>query len=219
MAREKASQMKYFVYDKILEKINSGEIGLNTYLSEKEIAEELGTSKTPVREAILMLEAAGVLTHVDNKGSLVPQLSLQDIVHISQIREGLEGVAARIACDKANKSALEEFVQSLEAFKDPMTKEEKIASYMIGRKIHDEIINCTSNQRLIKIIQNMSNALDQIMVSSRQGKQRAEITRAQHLQIAKAILDSQYDESEKYMRNHIRNVTNDAIESFKQSYL
>lgn len=209
-------QMKYEIYNKIKKMIISGEIKPNTYVSEKQIAEQLGVSRTPVREAIYMLEADGILEHVKNKGAMIPELTLKDIISISQVREAIEGMAARIACDKANKETLRFLIDEYSKISDPSNDEQRNKSAAIGRKIHAEIVLCTENDQLIKIYNDMSIKLNQIMVYMKESVTRTEFPAEDHIRIATHILNNDYEKAEKAMRSHIQRFSRATIEHFNR---
>ncbi len=212
-------KMKDIAYSSIREKILSGEISPRSSISEDNLAKLLGISRTPVREAILMLEADGFVKIFPNKGPVVTSLHLDDIIWISQIREGLEGIAARIACDKADKQKLSEIKEKLESLTDLDDKKQMELSFQYGREIHKEMMNCTENKRMIKIVDNMTQQLNRIMLISRMAPERCRITYDQHLSIIDAIVNKDYEKAEKDVRNHIRSVCNDAMNVYRLSYL
>lgn len=212
-------KMKDVAYSKLRERILSGSIPPKASLSEEAMAKELGVSRTPIREAVLMLEADGLLKIYPNKGPVVIGLGFEDMIWISQIREGLEGIAARIACDAADKSRLLDLRKELEKNNDLEQAENKETSFRIGREIHKIILESTGNHRMIRIVENMTDQLERIMVLSRSAPRRAELTLEQHFGIIDAVLEGNYDEAEKRVRNHIISVTNDAIQIYQKSYL
>lgn len=219
MATGIKEKMKDVAYSKLRERILSGNIPPKASLSEEAMAKELGVSRTPIREAVLMLEADGLLRIYPNKGPVVVGLGLEDMIWISQIREGLEGIAARIACDAADKSRLLDLRRVLEKNNDLEKEENKETSFRIGREIHKIILESTGNYRMIRIVENMTDQLERIMVLSRSAPRRAELTLEQHFGIIDAVLEGNYDEAEKRVRNHIISVTNDAIQIYQKSYL
>lgn len=89
--------LKDVVYDYIKEQISEGEIMLGQLINEKEIAEALQISSTPVREAIKRLQVENVLTPIDGVGTLVNELSRDEIEDIYEIRRVLEIIALKTA--------------------------------------------------------------------------------------------------------------------------
>jgi DNA-binding GntR family transcriptional regulator len=214
----KKQKLKDIVYLKLREQILLGDIPANSSMSEQKIAEDLGTSRTPVREALLMLEADGLISIYPNKGPIVRGISIDDIVWITQIREGLEGVATRVACDRANVETLEEIKNKLLKISDFEDQNQQELSYLYGRELHEEILRCTGNIRMTKIVENLRQQYDRIMKISRSAPMRPKTAWEQHLDIIDTILRKDHDEAENRMRNHIRSVSNDAINILQQSF-
>ena len=99
------------VYSKIKKKILIGEMKPGTRIVEVTLAESLGVSRTPVREAIRQLEKEGMVTVVEpRKGSYVSDISVKDMVDILEVRAELEALAAKLATSRA----LEEEIQEME---------------------------------------------------------------------------------------------------------
>jgi len=89
--------MQEIVYDTIREAIQIGRYAPGQRLIADELAQELGTSRMPVREALRRLEVAGLVSITPHRGAVVSELSEQEIVEIYHIRAVLEGLAARLA--------------------------------------------------------------------------------------------------------------------------
>ena len=101
------------VFHRIREDILSGKYKKNEELKEKTIGEELGVSRTPVREALRQLELEGLVTIIPNKGAYVVGLSVGDIQDIYEMRSVLEGLCAKRAAMKATQEQLEELEEIL----------------------------------------------------------------------------------------------------------
>lgn len=101
------------VFHTIRENILSGKYATDEELKEKSIGEELGVSRTPVREALRQLELEGLVTIIPNKGAYVVGISQKDIRDIYEIRSRLEGLCARWACDNITKDQLDELEENI----------------------------------------------------------------------------------------------------------
>jgi DNA-binding GntR family transcriptional regulator len=110
------------VYAHILAQILSGQLSGGTHLREVEIASTLGTSRTPVREALMQLEAEGLVVTNRNTGAMVASFSREDAEAIYWMRAALEGHAAALAAqrmDRAEIATLEALCSRMEALGDP----------------------------------------------------------------------------------------------------
>ena len=96
------------VFNHIREDILSGRLKPNEELREVALGEELGVSRTPVREALRQLELEGLVRIVPNKGAYVSGISAKDVLDIYSIRARLEGLCARMAADAIQKEQLDQ---------------------------------------------------------------------------------------------------------------
>src|SRR6516225_674466 len=88
------------VYEYLLRRIFSGELAPGTALREVELAAKLGVSRTPIREALGRLSEYGVVESRPNHGAVVRRLGRDELIHLHQLREALEGMAIELACGK-----------------------------------------------------------------------------------------------------------------------
>ena len=101
------------VFHMIRENILSGKYERDEELKEKSIGEELGVSRTPVREALRQLELEGLVTIIPNKGAYVVGISQKDIKDIYEIRSRLEGLSAKWAAENITKEQLDELEENI----------------------------------------------------------------------------------------------------------
>lgn len=203
--------LKDLAYEKIKNDIIKGKLNSNQILKENEIADSLGISRTPVREAFQRLEREGFIHLIPYKGAMVNKLDLNDIKELSQAREALEGMAARLACGRIKIEKLlkiEELFRSVDNL-DTIENQEKC--YKLGRLLHDEILKACGNKIIVNYVKTLLSQFERVMLMSRRAKGRAEEAYNEHLEIIKAIKKNDPDLAEKKMREHINKVVNDAI--------
>jgi DNA-binding GntR family transcriptional regulator len=127
------------------------------WIIEREICEKYGLSRTPVREILRKLVSDGLIELQPAKGYLVRKLSWEEVVAIFQAREGVEGMAARLACRKSNQ----EFFLRLEELRDQLEKvdiEKKPAQGVsIGNTLHDLIVETADNFLLSQFYLKLQN--------------------------------------------------------------
>ena len=111
------------VFHTIRENILSGKYATDEELKEKNIGEELGVSRTPVREALRQLELEGLVTIIPNKGAYVVGISKKDIQDIYEIRSRLEGLCAKWAADKITKEQLDELDENCLLYTSPSPRD------------------------------------------------------------------------------------------------
>ena len=130
------------------EKIVNWQIPMGTKLSEESVAQELGVSRTPVREALGALREAGLVEHIPRKGMQVIRLGKSDVDEIYDIRMALEGVAAYRAAMHISEEELAEMSMDLELSEPDFQKGSLRAFVDIDTRFHDRIIANCGSQRL-----------------------------------------------------------------------
>ena len=103
------------VYELVKRRIVANELLSGTKLAEDGLAKELGVSRTPVREALNRLTQDGLVTVSPGRGAFVATFSFEDMVQLLEIREALEGMAARLASSRITKKTLNKLRKLLEA--------------------------------------------------------------------------------------------------------
>jgi DNA-binding GntR family transcriptional regulator len=138
------------VYDRVVEAVVVGDIPAGSAISENEIAVRFGVSRGPAREAIFRLEAKGLITRIAHYGARVVDLTLDDLQSLFEIREGLEGMACRLAAERMTEAEMAELEHKL----DRHANQPEVASghsyYQAGgdQDFHITIAAASHNQRL-----------------------------------------------------------------------
>ncbi len=213
-----APNAKKKAYDYIKKMLLDDSVSGEVNLSEISIAEAIGVSRTPVREAMGLLESEGLVEIIPNKGPVRVKLDFNDIMMITQILEGLEGIATRVACERANRHELEALRQELLSITDLNDPEQREQSQQCGYKIHSAIMQATENKRMIKIVDNMLLQRRRIGRLGVYNSENAQKRCQQHLAILDAILEKNPDKAEAAMRQHVIDVSMDAANTLYKSY-
>ncbi|MDD6570210.1 MAG: GntR family transcriptional regulator, partial [Acidaminococcus sp.] len=106
------------VVDNLRQAIISGQFPAGMRLMELQLADKLGVSRTPIREAIRMLEQEGLAVTMPRKGAEVAGMTLKDMEDVLEIREALDDLAVRIACDKITDEQLKHLTDVKEEFEE-----------------------------------------------------------------------------------------------------
>lgn len=198
--------MQEIVYDTIREAILSGRYAPGQRLMADGLAQELGTSRMPVREALHRLEVAGLVSITPHRGAIVSELSRAEIVEIYHIRAVLEGLAARLAAphlvagDHARLNALiDEMVSAAAAGPDP-------DRFLRGnREFHESIWKGAHSHRLHELLENLYIASQRFRnVSILLPGRLAEIVR-EHRRIADALAAGDPAGAERSAKEHYEN--------------
>ncbi len=190
------------VYNRIRDAIISGELEPGTPLRVPAIAQELGVSRSPVREAIIRLTGERLAHSEPRLGAVVTEIKRQDLVCLYEIREVLEGLAARLAATSIEQAPVEDLEGLLH----------KDENAIIRGNIDEHIELDLSFHRLVRRIAGnaeLNRVLDQIEVQVRLAMLTVTVTSGPHLavdehkQIFKAIQSRDPNGAEKCMRAHI----------------
>ncbi len=143
-------------YDWLLDEIRHGTLPPGARLREVELAERLGISRTPVREAIRRLEADGLVEHLPRQGASLRRLSYAEVMELYEMRAVLEGTAARLAARAASDLELRE----LSDINSEMTASAVPADVVrLNRQFHAALINAAKNRYLKRAIGTMGRTL------------------------------------------------------------
>lgn len=146
------------VFHTLRDAILHGELKPGERLMEIKLADRMGVSRTPIREAIRMLELEGLVIMLPRKGAQVAQITEKDLKDVLEVRMGLEELAVKFACERITdeklgemKAAADEFAQVVEN-----TSEDDITLLAEADvRFHDLIYQATENKRLIQLINNL----------------------------------------------------------------
>jgi DNA-binding GntR family transcriptional regulator len=143
------------VYNHIREMILSGEIAPNERLIETKIADNIGTSRTPVREALHSLELEKLITSIPSVGYVVKPLSEEDVSQICDIRALIEGLAARWAIEKAHEELMNDLAKNIAAAEIEVEKGNIKAFVELDGQFHEIISKHSGSERLLELTQTL----------------------------------------------------------------
>ena len=146
------------VFRTLRQAILRGELKPGERLMEIRLANQLGVSRTPIREAIRMLELDGLVIMVPRKGAQVAQITEKDLNDVLEVRLGLEELAVKLACQRITESELQKLYQASRSFEQMLETTEtddlqKLAKADVA--FHDVIYQATNNERLIQLLNNL----------------------------------------------------------------
>jgi GntR family transcriptional regulator, rspAB operon transcriptional repressor len=141
------------VYNYVREQILSGEVGPNERLIENKIAKEIGTSRTPVREALHSLEIEGLIESIPRVGYMVKTLSDQEAVELWEIRCLIEGLAARWAVEKAHDKLVRELRKNIALAEERVAQGDVAAFVELDGQFHEIIARLSGGTRLLELSQ------------------------------------------------------------------
>jgi DNA-binding GntR family transcriptional regulator len=180
--------------------ISAGTLRPGERLIEVEIAERLGISRTPVREAIRQLESDGLVSHLPRAGSVVRTLEYAEIAELYEMRAVLEGTAARFAARAASEIEITELdAINAEMRAAPDTR----ALFDANRQFHSVLLNAARNRFLVRAVEAVQKTLLILGPSTLEESARADEAIREHEKIVAALRARNADAAEAAMRRHI----------------
>jgi DNA-binding GntR family transcriptional regulator len=185
-------------YDRIRWDIVHGVLRPNEALIESELAERTGVSRTPIREALLRLEAQGLIVSRRRRW-YVYEHTADEIEEIYEVRAANEGFAARLTCERASDEQLQAIVAA-GVVVDGATAEERVGANDL---FHDMINNACGNQRLIDTIAQSRLFHFNLRLASAYTAEELDRSGQQHAEIVEAVTARDGDRAEAVLRRHV----------------
>ncbi len=152
------------VFDYLRNAILSGDLKPGERLMEISLAEQLGVSRTPVREAIRKLELENFVEMIPRKGAYVAQLKAKDILDILEIRALFDGYAAAAAAETMNDEEVKLLGSNLEKFNKAVARGDKQAMIDTDNRFHDQLVQSTRNRKLIEIVTSLQDQFQRFRI-------------------------------------------------------
>jgi DNA-binding GntR family transcriptional regulator len=191
------------VYAELRGAILAGAMRPHERITENQVAERFGLSRTPVREAFRKLESEGLIVVVPQRGAFVSQPSLEDILEIYQIRTPLECMSARIAADAITADQLRRLEELMEADRGRHDGRSAERSLRLNREFHAIIFACTRNRRLASFLMDMQDQVHRVRVLRPSTVARLDETWEEHAAILAALRHHDAAAAEREMRRHM----------------
>lgn len=189
------------VYEKLLRRFLNNELVPGNILDRKQIAEELGVSMAPVREALMRLSMEGFVETIPRKGTITKAVSRDDVYGSLMVREAIECQAARLYCGKPiadKRASLEEYARKVDAPSDDLVEHWKLD---IG--FHQQLIDVSNCRALSDEYRRYMRVATFYHVNTfLQNDDRSE--RLSHIDLLDQLTTSDPDRAEKVIRDHLK---------------
>lgn len=201
------------VFHKLREDILNGKYKEHEELKEVAIGEELGVSRTPVREAFRQLELEGLIQIVPNKGAYVTGINAKDVKDIYMIRSSLEGMCARLATENITPEQLEELEENvyLASFHASKGHMEQMAE--LDNRFHHILYEACDSKMLENLLQDFHQYVIRIRRKTLSTKERGIASNEEHRQIMEAIKAKNGAEAEKLATRHMNNAYDNMVKN------
>ena len=207
--------LRELVFESLREAILVGRLIPGERLMEVQLADEMGVSRTPVREAIRKLELEGFVVMIPRKGAYVAGLTLKDITDLFEVRAALEGMAAGLAAERITEEELEQLERAI--LEESQTHDDNISAYVDQDTVFHEIIyQASRNRQLVQIITHLREQIQRFRMTSLSQPGRAKMYVDEHKKIVEAISGRDIKAANALAREHIENAENSLLNAIRR---
>lgn len=193
------------VFKTLRQEILTGKLKPGERLMEIQLANKLGVSRTPIREAIRKLELDGLVIMIPRRGAEVAQITLKDLKDVMEVRCALDVLAIELACDRMGREELNSLYQACENFREAVKTKDtrKLAEADVA--FHDAIVLSTGNTRLIQLVSNLSEQMYRYRFEYLKDATSHEMLQQEHMEMYQNILKKDKAAAASVVRKHINN--------------
>jgi DNA-binding GntR family transcriptional regulator len=215
---DSSSSLRGKVFIQLENAILNGKYKSGDSLIETKLSEELGVSRTPIREAIRQLELEGLVQTIPNKGAIVTGLSPKDIDDIYTIRLAIEGIAARWAAENITEEELKELKHSLELEEFYTEKNDLEQILKLDTKFHETIYRASKSKPLMNMLSNFHHYIQRARTYSLGMSGRAKEALEEHEAIYEAISQKNSKEAEALTIEHVKKASLNRLKGERSNY-
>jgi DNA-binding GntR family transcriptional regulator len=207
--------LRELVFESLRAAIIEGLLRPGERLMEIQLAEQLGVSRTPVREAIRKLELEGLVVMMPRKGAYVAGLSIKDISDVFEIRKALEGLAAEVAADRISDEEIESLERLLHRLAEASDSKNYDLFIEIDSEFHSVLFQAGRNDRLSQMINNLREQIHRFRSTSLSMPGRMSAAVEEHRKIVEAVSQHDVDAAKHLAQEHIENAENTIMEMIR----
>lgn len=193
------------VFQTLRQAILKGELQPGERLMEIKLAETLGVSRTPIREAIRKLELEGLVVMIPRKGAAVANITEKDTKDVLEVRRTLEMFAVEVACRRITKEQLAQLKQAAKAFEAAKGSMDLIRIAETDMNFHEIIYEATQNERLVQMLNNLRENMYRYRIEYLKDSNYYDSLVREHQEILDAIESGDKEKAGICMRDHIDN--------------
>lgn len=185
---------------------------------EIQLANKLGVSRTPIREAIRKLELEGLVLMIPRKGAEVAEITEKSLRDVLEVRRALEELAVQLACEKITKEEIRELERVAKEFQQVVKSRDITEIAEVDVCFHDIIYTATDNQKLIQLLNNLREQMYRYRVEylKRDGVFPQLI--AEHEAIIRHIENNEKEKATEVMCRHIDNQVETVIDVIRAKH-
>ena len=203
------------VFNTLRNAILTGELEPGERLMEIKLADKLGVSRTPIREAIRKLELEGLVVMTPRKSAEVARITKEDLTDVLEVRRVLECLAIDLSCENVTKEEIDEMEENLGKFVEAIRKNDITEIALIDVAFHEIIYKSTRNRRLIQILGNLREQMYRYRMEYIKDKETRESLAREHRIIIDSIIKKDNEAGRKAILEHIDRQEKTILENIK----
>ena len=207
--------LREVVCETLRDAIRKGVLKPGERLMEIQLAEELGVSRTPVREAIRKLELEGYVIMMPRRGTYVANLSIRDVNEVFEIRTSLDSLASGLAAERITDEELERLQRLLVLIGGYIETNNMDKIVETDTEFHDLLYQASRNTRLVGIIFNLREQLTRFRATSMSFPGRLKATLEEHRRIVEAIAQGDVKEAQLAAEDHMEKSEQTVLKSME----
>lgn len=193
------------VFQTLRKAILTGELKPGERLMEIHLAEKIGVSRTPIREAIRKLELEGLVTNVPRKGAQVAEISTKGLRDVLEVRRALDSFCAELACERITSEEKDLLKEACKAFEEATKTKDATVIAKADVAFHDIIINATGNERLVALLNNLAEQMYRYRFEYIKDESQHDKLIKEHRELMDAITKGDVETARFVARKHIDN--------------
>ena len=191
------------VFENLRGALLEGKLKSGQRLMEVQLAEQLGVSRTPIREAIRKLELEGLVLMLPRKGAYVADMSFKDLIDVLEIRATLEGLAASLASERRRDEDIKGLEKLAKEFEDSVKNGDIESVLKKDIEFHEYIFSLANNNKLYQLINSIWEQVHRFRVMYVSDYEASLSLVDEHNKILQAIKDGNCELAKKYATDHI----------------
>jgi DNA-binding GntR family transcriptional regulator len=193
------------VADRLREMIMWGQLEPGQRLNERQFCERFDISRTPLREAFMILSSEGLLKLLPNRGAMVTPLTLTELEDMFQVMAVLEGLAGELACQRATEQDIAEIAALHLKMLEHHSRDELRPYFEANQNIHQKIVDCARNAELTDIYKKLSVRIRRARYMANFSKERWDQAVNEHHEILEALKRRNSRELKTLLQRHLKN--------------
>ena len=204
------------VFNTLRQAILRGELKPGERLMEIQLANKLGVSRTPIREAIRKLELEGLVLMIPRKGAEVAEITEKNLRDVLEVRCALEELAVQLACDRMDEEGIKAMREASAEFRNTLDSDDITRIAQADVAFHDIIYAATDNHRLIQLLNNLREQMYRYRIEYLKKKECYPQLLEEHQTIIDSIESQDKDRATQITGQHIKNQAEAVVDTIRE---